>query len=180
MSSYINFVNQNRRERETGFASDPLSWLNLVGLFWLDEGENSFGNSAEAKISLPKFPLPISGHFLFQNGQTMVHPKTSMTMNGGVIESRPLNTDKDPTADLLEVGTLTMKIIIRGDSTLVRVWDREAELKRDSTASSIFPPTPSTRSPQNLSVTSHPNQPFGLKALERRFNPFLLGRHNSL
>ena len=130
MSSYINFVNQNRRERETGFTSDPLSWLNLVGLFWLDEGENSFGNSAEAKISLPKFPLPISGHFLFQNGKVTVHPKTSMTMNGGVIESRPLNTDKDPTADLLEVGTLTMKIIIRGDSTLVRVWDREAALKK--------------------------------------------------
>ena len=142
MSSYTNFVNQSRKERETSFASDPLSWLNLVGLFWLEEGENSFGSSPEAKISLPQFPLPISGHFLFQNGQVTIHPQTAMTLNGGSIETRPLYTDKDPKADLIEIGRLTMKIIVRGESTLVRVWDREAELKKGFKGFKYYAPDP--------------------------------------
>ena len=130
MNEYIEYVNTARKKREDSFASNPQSWLNLVGLFWLEEGENSFGSSPEAKISLPQFPQPICGHFQFKNGQVTLHPQTTMTLNGGTLESRPLFTDKDPQADILEVGTLILKIIVRGDATLVRVWDRKAELKK--------------------------------------------------
>ncbi|MBI2331577.1 MAG: DUF1684 domain-containing protein, partial [Chloroflexi bacterium] len=133
MDEYTEAINQIRRQRNERVAADPLDWLNLVGLFWLEEGENTFGSSPEAKISLPQFSQPISGYLLFKNGQVTVHPQTDMTMNGSVIESRPLFTDKDQQADLLEVGTLTMKIIVRGEVTLVRVWDREAELKKGFT-----------------------------------------------
>jgi uncharacterized protein (DUF1684 family) len=142
MSDYTDYVNQDRKKREASFASDPLSWLNLIGLFWVEEGENTFGSSPDAKISLPQFPQPISGHFLFKNGKVTVHPKTDMTLNGGAIEARPLFTDKDPRADLIEVGTLTMKIIIRGDATLVRVWDREADLKKGFVGFKYYPADP--------------------------------------
>lgn len=142
MNKYIKHINEVRKIREDSFKSDPLSWLNLIGLFWLVEGENTFGSSAEAKISLPQFPEPISGYFLFKNGQVTVHPQTDMTMNGGTVESRSLFTDKDQQADLLEVGTLTMKIIVRGDATLIRVWDREAKLKKGFNGFKYYPPDP--------------------------------------
>ena len=142
MNNYTEYVNQTRKQREESFASNPLSWLNLVGLFWLEEGENTFGSSAEAKISMPQFPQPICGHFLFKNGKVTVHPKANMTMNGGAMETRPLFTDKDAQADLLEIGTLTMKIIIRGENTLVRVWDREAENKRGFKGFKYYPANP--------------------------------------
>ena len=139
MSDYIEHVNRVRKEKEDSFASNPLSWLNLIGLFWLEEGENSFGSSPEAKISLPQFPQLISGHFLFKNGKVSLHPNAKMTLNGGEVEARPLFTDKDKQADLLEIGRLTMKIIVRGEVTLVRVWDREAEFKKGFAGFNHYP-----------------------------------------
>lgn len=139
MDNYTEHVNQVRKKREDGFASDPQSWLNLTGLFWLADGENTFGSSAEAKISLPQFPHPFCGHFLFKDGMVTVLPAVETTMNGGPVESRPLYTDKNEQADLVEVGRLIMKIIIRGDATLVRVWDRDAELKKGFTGFKYFP-----------------------------------------
>lgn len=142
MDNYIKQIDQIRKTREESFAANPLSWLNLAGLFWLEEGENSFGSSEEAKISLPEFPHSICGYFLFKKGQVTVHPQTHMTMNGSAVSSRPLFTDQDPQADLLEAGRLTMKVIIRGDVTLVRVWDREAELKKGFNGFKYFPTDP--------------------------------------
>lgn len=139
MNAYIEHVNKVRKEKEDSFASNPLSWLNLIGLFWLEEGENNFGSSPEAKISLPQFSQPISGYFLFKNGKVTLHPNAKMTMNGSDVEARPLWTDKDEQADLLEIGSLTMKIIIRGEVTLVRVWDREAELKKGFAGFNQYP-----------------------------------------
>lgn len=142
MSDYNKQINSIRKKRAESFASNPLSWLNLVGLFWLEEGENTFGSSAEAKISLPQFPHPICGYFLFKDGQVTVHPQTDMSMNGGAVEARAIYTDKDAKADLIEVGTLTIKIIVRGDTTLVRVWDQEAELKKGFVDFNYYPPDP--------------------------------------
>jgi uncharacterized protein (DUF1684 family) len=139
MTNYIESIKDHRKKREAEFASDPLSWLNLVGLYWLEEGENSFGSSPGAKISLPQFPQPISGYFLFQGGKVTVHPSADMTMNGQAVEPRPLFTDKDPKADLLDVGVLTMKVIVRGADTLIRIWDREAELKKGFDGFNYYP-----------------------------------------
>lgn len=142
MNAYIEQVNQARKKREESFATDPLGWLNLAGLFWLEEGQNSFGSSAEAKICLPQFPQPISGYFLFQNGNVTVHPKAEMTMNGGAVDVHPLYTDKDNRADLLETGSLAMKIIVRGDVTLVRVWDRDSQEKKNFKGFNYYPVDP--------------------------------------
>lgn len=142
MDRYIEHINDIRKQRDEQVAADSMHWLNLVGLFWLEEGENSFGSSPEAKISLPQFPQPISGHFLFMNGKVTVHPKVEMTMNGGALETRPLYHDKDKQADLLEVGSLVMKIIVRGDVPLVRVWDRTAESKQKFKGFKYYPVNP--------------------------------------
>lgn len=142
MKQYTDHINEIRRQREESFSSNPMSWLNLVGLFWLEEGENSFGSNPEAKICLPQFPQPICGHFLLKNGNVSLHAQTEMTMNGSVLEARPLFTDKDKQADLLEIGVLIMKVLKRGDATLIRVWDREAEQKKNFKGFKYFPTDP--------------------------------------
>ena len=142
MSEYTEYIDKNRREREASFASDPLSWLSLVGLFWLKEGRNSFGNSPEADISLPQFPQPVCGYFHFESGKVTVRAEAEMKVNGGALVSRPLITDRDEKPDLLDIGTLAMKIIVRGDATLVRVWDREAELKKGFAGFNYFSTDP--------------------------------------
>lgn len=176
MNNYTNLINQNRKEREAGFASDPLSWLNLVGLFWLEEGENTFGSSLEAKICLPQFPQPISGHFSLKNGKITVHPAAEMSMNGGNVETRPLFTDKDAQADLLDAGTLAMKIIIRGDATLVRVWDREAELKKGFTGFDYYAPDPAYTITAKFERYEPPIPTIRIEGIGTEVQTFFLGK----
>lgn len=142
MDTYEKDILQFRKSEDEEAISDPLHWINLVGLFWLEEGENSFGSSPEAKISLAQFPKPISGSFLFKNGKVTVRSEAGMTMNSGSLEARPLFTDKDKQADLLDIGTLTLKIIIRGKDTLVRVWDRNSETQRNFSGFKYYPVRP--------------------------------------
>ncbi|MCB0749295.1 MAG: hypothetical protein KDC90_17670, partial [Ignavibacteriae bacterium] len=44
-------------KKETG-------WLNLVGLYWLDEGENTFGSSDKNKIIFPSKAPEKLGNFI--------------------------------------------------------------------------------------------------------------------
>ncbi len=44
MTSYEEGIESLRASRDQKTKSNPLSWLNLAGLFWLEKGENSFGH----------------------------------------------------------------------------------------------------------------------------------------
>lgn len=51
----------------------PTSWLNIVGLFWLKEGENKFGTSEENPIKFPEGSAPpFAGSFLLDKGKVTV------------------------------------------------------------------------------------------------------------
>ena len=56
--SYKKDINDLRKKRDEKVASDPLAWINLAGLFWLEEGENSFGSDENNKIVMSRFPNP--------------------------------------------------------------------------------------------------------------------------
>ena len=176
MDQYIEYVNTAREKREDSFASNPQSWLNLVGLFWLEEGENSFGRSPEAKISLSQFPQDICGHFLFKNGEVSVHPQTAITMNGGAVETRALLTDKDSQADILEVGRLIMKIIVRGDATLVRVWDKEAELKKGFKSFNYYAPDPAYKITAKYVRYDPPKPTIRIEGIGTEVQTFFMGQ----
>ncbi|GMV34466.1 DUF1684 domain-containing protein [Chloroflexi bacterium CFX5] len=176
MDTYTQRIEQIRAERAQSFASDPLSWLNLVGLFWLEDGENNFGSSSEAKISLLQFPQPVCGHFLFKNGKVTVHPTVEMSMNGGGVGSRPLFTDKDAKPDLLEIGRLSIKIIVRGDATLVRVWDREAELKKGFTGFNYYPADPAYKVVAKYIRYEPPIPTIRVEGIGTEISTFFMGR----
>jgi uncharacterized protein len=176
MENYEAHITQLRKQREERVAATPLEWIDLVGLFWLEEGENSFGSSPTAKICLPKFPQAICGYFLFKNGQVSVHPTTTMTLNGGAVESRPLRTDKDEHADLIEIGSLTMKIIVRGDVTLVRVWDRDSENRRKFNEFNYYPPNPEYKITATYIRYNPPKPTIRVEGIGTEIATFFMGR----
>ena len=142
--SYEKKIETIRRQRDEETVSDPLHWLNLAGLFWLEEGDNAFGSDKTNKIVLPQLPHPQCGIFHLSNGIVTFQPATGVNIkfNGGPAESRPLHTDRDKTPDLMEIGSLTMKIIIRGEATLLRVWDKEASAGKNFKGFKYFPINP--------------------------------------
>src|SRR5690349_2710515 len=130
-----------RREEDERVTSESLDWLNLVGLFWLEEGRNSIGNDEENKIFLSQFPSSFCGDLLFKNGIVTFEPAEDVvfTSDPPGVEHRPLHTDHDPEPDLIHIGSLTMKVIVRGAATLVRIWDRDSAVKKAFTGFKYFP-----------------------------------------
>ncbi len=147
MTDYEESIHNIRAQRDKKIAADPLHWLNLVGLFWLDEGENSFGSDETNKISLPAFPHALCGTFQFKDGIVTLHPAkgVNITINGIAPEARPVATDREKTPDLISIGSLTMKIIIRGGAPLVRIWDRESSGIKNFTGFHYYPVKPEYR-----------------------------------
>ena len=50
---YIQSINDWHTKRIEKLKQ-PDSWLSLTGLYWLEEGENSFGSAADNKIQFPE------------------------------------------------------------------------------------------------------------------------------
>ncbi len=147
MTDYEEAIKNIRTQRDKKTASDPLHWLNLAGLFWLGEGKNSFGNDEANKISLPAFPQAHCGAFQFEDGLVTLRPvnDAQITVNGAAPENRPIITDRDEKPDLIQIGSLTIKIIIRGGLPLARIWDRESPPVKNFTGFHYYPIKPEYR-----------------------------------
>jgi uncharacterized protein (DUF1684 family) len=141
MGAYEEGIETIRKQRDQNTKSNPLSWLNLAGLFWLEEGENSFGSDPANKIALSEFPHPLCGKFIFRNGTVAFHPAPNVifTCNRPDAIGRPLISDIEKEPDLITIGSITMKIIIRGAITLVRAWDQKSPAGKQFTGFKYYP-----------------------------------------
>ena len=142
IESHTQTIENIRAKKDKDTASDPLHWLNLVGLFWLEEGDNTFGSAETNNIVLPAFPHAECGSVHFNNGTVTLKPakEITVTFNGGhPFEPRTLRNDRDKAPDLVEVGSVTIKVIIRGNSTLLRIWDKESQAGKDFKGFNYFP-----------------------------------------
>jgi uncharacterized protein (DUF1684 family) len=100
-------------------------WLNLAGLFWLQEGENRFGSDPSNDIVFPEKAGAFSGILTLENGR--IHLEAYE--NSGILwEDRPvremeLRTDQQDSTTLLTQGDLAWYIIRRADKSGIRLRD---------------------------------------------------------
>jgi len=114
-------------------------WLTLAGLFWLKEGNNTFGTSAENDIVLPKGSAPgQAGAFLFHDGKTRLRLKDGVRalVNGDPLRTKspaeiPLNPDTTGKPDRITLGRLSMIVIQRSNRFGIRLWDNNSAVRRD-------------------------------------------------
>lgn len=95
----------------------PDGWTALVGLHWLEPGENRF-----AAAGLP-------GTFRLEGGQVRLEasPGDGYTLGGQPVTGRALATDANGAPpDRLDVGTKRVAVIERGGKLALRVWDAAA------------------------------------------------------
>src|SRR6267142_4826047 len=63
-------------------------WLTLVGLFWLNEGENKFGSDTGNPVVLPRYKAPrLAGSLWLENGRVRLaaRPGVEITANGSAV-----------------------------------------------------------------------------------------------
>jgi hypothetical protein len=100
-------------------------WLAVSGLFWLDEGETTFGTHPDCGIVLPSGPAR-AGVFTRVGNRAGVRAEAGSALSikdVAVSGSRPLHDDASGTPDVLRLGQLSMVILRRGNRMGVRLWD---------------------------------------------------------
>ena len=109
-------------------VSAPNGWLNLVGLYWLEPGINTFGSSSKNKIIFPAGKIAEeAGYFLVTGNQVDLYIRDGVTVTA---EGEPLTQKTiyiaDSTPVVVASGTLRWNIIKRDNKLGIRLRDDEA------------------------------------------------------
>jgi len=104
-------------------------WLNLIGLSWLEEGENLFGSGPQSDLYLDsdKFPETL-GVFELEEGKVFFTPKADgIKIGENELKERTLIFEiDDKVVSKLAFQSLRWNIIKRADAYGVRIRDLEA------------------------------------------------------
>jgi uncharacterized protein len=107
-------------------ASRKQNWIPLVGLFWLKDGANSFGSDAGNAIVLPPGTIaPHAGTFTLLNGNVTIQVTSGVQakIDGKVAANALLQSDDTDKATNVEISSLMMHVIKRGERVGIRVKD---------------------------------------------------------
>jgi len=132
-----------RKERDKSMRSST-SWLTIAGLFWLDEGENTFGTNKTNKLVLPSGSAPsFCGKFILGEGKVkvIVAEGTGIKIEGEEIDERILTSDNQGNPDILELNDLRMWVIKRGERYGIRMRDYNARAYKEYKGLEFFPPS---------------------------------------
>jgi uncharacterized protein (DUF1684 family) len=91
-------------------------WLTPIALYWLKDGENSFGRAADRAFSLDDAALAAdTGAFVLTNGRVryVAHASRAMTYLGKPVASLDLVSDADAKPTELVAGSLHFMLIQR-------------------------------------------------------------------
>jgi len=100
-------------------------WLNLAGLYWLTEGENTFGSDSSNMLIFPEKAAPFCGSIKLENGQCTLD---ALPASGAMIDNVPVNiaelkNDNNGKATKVEMGELGWYIIKRDTLYGIRLRD---------------------------------------------------------
>ena len=138
---YISNVKEWHKNRIERLKRDN-GWLNLVGLHWLEEGENSFGSGSENDLIFNGEDIPQSiGTFELKDSvvSIRVNEDVDVLIDSAIIKTTILKNDFENNTTLMELGSLRWFIIKRGDRLGVRVRDLEAKLLTEFKGIDTFP-----------------------------------------
>lgn len=139
-SSYETEIAAWRRDVERKLTADD-GWLAVAGLFWLKRGLSRFGSDRANEIVLPQ-PAPArAGSFEFDGSRVTLQAQAGVTLRvrGTAVTSRPLASDKNGEADIVELGDLSLFVIERGARVGIRLRDKNSRLRREFTGRTWFP-----------------------------------------
>ena len=134
---------QNWQSTRLASLTKDDGWLTLIGLFWLNEGENKFGSGEGNPVLLPKEKSPaVAGSLWLEKGavRLAVRPGVSITADGKAVTTLDLkddNADGGPT--ILHYGSLLLNIVKRGERIGVRVKDTESRSRREFKGLEFYP-----------------------------------------
>jgi uncharacterized protein (DUF1684 family) len=137
-------------------------YLTLAGLFWLDEGDSSFGAGSSNAIVLPAadgVPERAGVLRLGADGAVTLEPEVdvALSLDGQPVQpGQVLHSDTAGDPDVLHLGRLSLYVIARGDRLAIRVKDPESATRRGFAGLEYFPIDPAFRVTARLEAFDEP------------------------
>jgi uncharacterized protein (DUF1684 family) len=122
-----------RARRDARLRSDN-GWLTLVGLSWLELGDNPVGSAPKSRVLLSSGKAPANlGTIRLQNGAAtfVAASGAAVTSDGKPVASLAMKPDTSGTPTVLAHGSLSFYLIKRGARLGVRVKDKEAKTLKE-------------------------------------------------
>ena len=126
---YTDGIDAWHKERIESLKKED-GWLNLVGLFWLEPGKNSFGSGAKNKLVFPAGTIPAqAGYFEWKESiVTLVAQKgVELKVDNKTITREIIFQNKPGKPVISSYGTLRWTIIKRNDKIGVRLRDLHSD-----------------------------------------------------
>jgi uncharacterized protein len=143
--AYLASLAKWRQDRETELKSDN-SWLTVAGLFFLNEGTNSFGSGPLNDIVLPEAAPADAGVLEFDGSKVSLRAKEPLTVNGAPVTTadlRPAGNGKP--ADTVTIGSISFFVHKSGDRFAIRLRDQNSDIRRNFTGLRWFAPNEAYR-----------------------------------
>jgi len=126
----------------------PNGWLNLVGLYWLKSGMNTFGSGENNNIVFPKGKIAEqAGYFLVKGNVVDIHINdgVSIAINGNPVAEQTIFHPDSTKTIILKSGSLRWNIIKRDSELGIRLRDDESETIKSFSGIERFPVDPEYR-----------------------------------
>ncbi|MDX2004529.1 MAG: DUF1684 domain-containing protein [Meiothermus sp.] len=119
--TYLAELETFRQQRASAIGAAN-SWLALAGLFWLEEGENSLGSSADCAVVLPGL-APRIGALWLEGESVRLESSIPVEIDGQPQTQAELHSDKSGKPTRVNIGELSFIVLRRGTHHAVRLWD---------------------------------------------------------
>ncbi len=106
--------------------TNPTGWMRLAGMYWLEDGENSFGTGDQADITFPEGTLPnYAGELILHNDKVLLQAADGVEFvhDGEPFQQKEI-FDGDEALNI-EYGSLEWLIIKREGLIGIRLYNKE-------------------------------------------------------
>lgn len=165
---YLSEIQSWQQQRLESLKS-PTGWLNLAGLFWLEEGENTAGANSTNAIILPKDKAPdFIGSFILHDSIVMfqTRPGIHVMLENSAVTAMTMRNDTEGEPTKLSLGPLSWTIIKRGERYGVRLRDYEHPAVKNFDGIQTFPIDSTWR----IEASFAPNNPPKVIAIQTVLN----------
>jgi uncharacterized protein (DUF1684 family) len=137
-AGHIREITQWQKKRAERLQAED-GWLSLVGLHWLNEGENA--------LDIPHAGTKAPGKLVLKSGTVTLESAEPMTIGGKPVNG-PVTLLDDSQKDgptVVQAGTVRFQVIKRGPRYALRVKDSQAETRTHFKGLQYFPIDPKWR-----------------------------------
>jgi uncharacterized protein (DUF1684 family) len=119
----------------------PDGWLSLVGLFWLREGENTFGSDSSGDFIYPGMIPARVGTFTLRGDSVRFRAANGVPVlaAGDTVVEIDVTPLSGVEATTMELGSVQWLVIRRGDEQAVRVRDAQSSVRTDFSGIDMYP-----------------------------------------